>query len=256
MIPATGARVCGSLQERAVVRARLALVVAHPDDETVGAGGSLHLMPELLIVQVTDGAPRGLDDMARAGFATPRAYAAAREAEVQDALRVAGVAPDRVHLDIPDQDAAMHVADVAAALRALFSRHGTEAVITHAYEGGHPDHDAVAFAVHAAAGDRAVVEYPSYRAGPDGMVVQRFLPGPPETLVRLRAAELRRKRVMLACFRTQASIMAWFSSEEERFRPAPRQDWTRPPHRGPLNYETWGWNMTGARWREQVACAC
>ena len=37
---------------------------------------------------------------------------------------------------------------LARVLRPLLA--GTRVVVTHAYEGGHPDHDAVAFAVHAA----------------------------------------------------------------------------------------------------------
>ena len=49
-------------------------------------------------------------------------------------------------------------------------------VLTHAYEGGHPDHDAVAFAVHRAARrtSAAVVEMPFYHAGPDGVARQVF----------------------------------------------------------------------------------
>ena len=49
-------------------------------------------------------------------------------------------------------------------------------VLTHAYEGGHPDHDAVAFAVSGGgaargsdAADTTVVEMPFYHAGPGGL---------------------------------------------------------------------------------------
>jgi LmbE family N-acetylglucosaminyl deacetylase len=42
------------------------------------------------------------------------------------------------------------LAPVARRLADLFARKGTGIVLTHAYEGGHPDHDAAAFAVHAA----------------------------------------------------------------------------------------------------------
>jgi hypothetical protein len=31
---------------------------------------------------------------------------------------------------------------------------------------------------------------------------------------------------------------------------APRYDFTRPPHRGQLYYETLGWPMTGERFRQ------
>ena len=69
-----------ALAARRPVPRRVAMVVAHPDDETIAAGGSLALMPELLLVHVTDGAPRRLADREPLGFATPAAYAAAREA--------------------------------------------------------------------------------------------------------------------------------------------------------------------------------
>lgn len=267
---------------------RAALVVAHPDDETIAAGGSLHLLPGLLLVHVTDGAPRRLEDAAREGFASPEAYAAAREAELAAALallpssRAEGVAIQgtrpmarsvppgvprfarddgwgRVRLGIPDQDAVLHLRPLADTLATLFRDHGTTAVLTHAYEGGHPDHDATAFAVHRAAAGIPVFEFAGYHAAPGHTVMQSFLPGPAETLVVLPPADATRKRAMLDCFRTQTEILSRFDSGTERFRPAPAYDFGAPPHPGPLNYETWGWELTGARWRalarKEMPCA-
>ena len=246
------AAVLDDLARRVPTRKRVALVVAHPDDEAIAAGASLHLLTGLLLVHVTDGAPRTLDDAARAGFATPAGYAAARRAELQAALAVAGCKPERAELGIPDQDASLHIPAVARGLARLFAWHGTEAVITHAYEGGHPDHDATALAVHLAAPGR-VIEFPGYHAAPDGtLVTGRFLPGPPAVVVALTQAEQARKRAMFACFRTQAGVLAAFGTASEAFRPA-RPDFRAPPHPGVLNYEHWGWDMTGARWRTLAA---
>src|SRR4029077_3455583 len=50
-----------------------------------------------------------------------------------------------------DQQAAFRLAELARRLAALFAERGIAVVLTHACEGGHPDHDAVAFAVHGAA---------------------------------------------------------------------------------------------------------
>ncbi len=246
------------LGSREALRHRLAVVVAHPDDESIAAGASLRLMPGLLLVHVTDGAPVRLDDYRRSGFDSPAAYGVAREAELQAALAVAGVQPARARINVPDQDVALCIRDVAAELGRLLMQHGTEVVLTHAYEGGHPDHDATALAVHVAARRLgiAVVEFPAYHAGPDGgMAVQRFLSGPAETLVRLDPGEAARKRAMLDCFTTQAGILRLFDASLERFRPAPGHDFTAPPHPGPLTYESWGWEMTGARWRALAAAA-
>jgi LmbE family N-acetylglucosaminyl deacetylase len=247
------------LASRQTVRRRVALVVAHPDDETIAAGGSLRLLPDLLLVHVTDGAPRTLADATAAGFDTPGAYAAARRAELMGALRIAGGSPELVELGVVDQDASFDMAGIARRLGSLFRAHGTEAVITHAYEGGHPDHDATAFAVHAASGQRPVLEFAGYHADAAGaLVTGRFLPGPEPLVVTLTDAERARKRAMLDCFATQAAILGAFDAGTESFRAAPAYDFTAPPVAGRLNYEWWGWAMTGARWRElarEALCA-
>lgn len=281
-----------TLAAREVFRGRAALVVAHPDDETIAVGGSLYLLPGLLLVHVTDGAPRRLEDAARQGFETPEAYAEAREAELQAALALAppssraegvaiqGIRTDechmspglprfarddqriqdgRIQLGIPDQDAILHLRTLIETLAVLFRDHRIDAVLTHAYEGGHPDHDATALAVHRAAQGIPVFEFAGYHAAPGHTVMQHFLPGPPETAIALPPDDAARKRAMLACFRTQTEILSRFDPSTERLRPAPAYDFTQPPHPGPLNYETWGWELTGARWRsiaaQEIACA-
>src|SRR5215210_1638225 len=134
-----------------LVADRLALVVAHPDDETIGIGGQLSRLHGIKLVHVTDGSPRQ-DGAAEAhGFATREDYAAARREELRAAMAVAGV-PEHalVGLGIADQDASFHLVEIARRLATLFREQGIELVLTHAFEGGHPDHDATAFAAHAA----------------------------------------------------------------------------------------------------------
>ncbi len=247
-------QVLDSLARRLPIKVPVALVVAHPDDETIAAGASLHLLTDLLLIHVTDGAPRTLDDAARAGFGSPSAYAAARQAELKQALRWANCDATRVGLGVPDQDASLHMASISRSLANLFGQHGTQVVITHAYEGGHPDHDAVALAVQAAAPGR-VIEFPGYHAAPDGsLVTGQFLPGPPATEVVLDERWRAYKRTLLDCFESQAQILAAFGTDTEVFRPA-RPDFRLPPHPGTLNYEHWGWPMTGLRWRALAAAA-
>ncbi|MBP0443615.1 PIG-L family deacetylase [Roseomonas sp. SSH11] len=239
----------------------VAIVVAHPDDETLGAGGVMPLFRDLLLLQVTDGAPRNLEDARAAGFSTAEDYAEARERELQAALRVAGVAPGRVRLGAADQGASLNMPAIARAMAAHLARHGTRWVLTHAYEGGHPDHDATAFCVQAAAallarggGEApAILEMPFYHAAPDGWAIGRFLPGPPHTVLQLTEGERARKRAMIDAFTTQAGVLGQFPLDNELFRQAPAHDFTAPPHEGQLLYERHGWGMGGQRWRALVA---
>ena len=236
------------------MRRRVALVVAHPDDETIAAGGSLHLLPDLLLVHVTDGEPRTLWDRVASRFPIPGAYAAARRAELRAALQVAGVTPDLVRLNVVDQDASLHMPGIASSLRRLFQAYATDVVLTHAYEGGHPDHDAAAFAVRAAAGPRPVLEFAGYHADPAGALLTGcFPPGPEPVVITLTDAEQAQKRAMFECFHTQATTLAAFGTMREAFRPAPNYDFATPPMPGRLNYEWWGWSMTGERWRALAA---
>ena len=156
----------------------MALVVAHPDDETIGAGAAMPLLRDLLLVHVTDGAPRNGFDATAYGFASPGDYAAARQAELGAALQCAGVDPRRVGLGVADQGASLALDALIAALRPLLAN--LAAVFTHPYEGGHPDHDAVAFAVHRAA-SCPVFEFAGYHAGGVGQFLppqDAVMPGP------------------------------------------------------------------------------
>ena len=67
------------LAGRGAVAERVMIVVAHPDDETIGIGAQLGRFDDALLVHVTDGAPRDGDDARNYGFASVADYAAARQ---------------------------------------------------------------------------------------------------------------------------------------------------------------------------------
>jgi LmbE family N-acetylglucosaminyl deacetylase len=244
----------GPLPERAI------LVVAHPDDEVVGAGALLMRLKDPLVLHVTDGAPRNLHDARANGFDDWRGYAEARRREAAAALALAGrVGQDC--LGIPDQGAIYAAAEIA---RRLADRLGAEehgAIITHAYEGGHPDHDAAALGVHLAchllrAAGRAVpplYETGSYRGTENGVPVRTFLPHPgagPAAVLWLDEADRQLRDRMLDCHYTQRRTLGGFyGAAAERFRAAPPYDFTAPPHPNPLNYERHDWGATGETWR-------
>src|SRR5688572_29568601 len=89
---------------------RIVVVVAHPDDEVIGAGGQLHRWPFVQFIHVTNGSPPSLEDARRAGCSTEHEYARLRRAEFDSALREIGVASSRSHwLGFLDQTAAFHL---------------------------------------------------------------------------------------------------------------------------------------------------
>lgn len=237
--------------------ARLAVVFAHPDDETIGCGAQLWRLDGASVVIVTDGAPRNLHDARRLGFATADEYAAARQRELAAALGLAGVPDDRIiSLGVPDQEAALRLLQITRMLTELLGLRRIRSVITHAYEGGHPDHDATAFCVHMAAtlrrreGQRVdIIEVPLYSLGPHGIVRQRFAEGGGAGLaLQLTAGQRELKRRMVAAHRTQGDVLAPFALEVERFRPAPDYDFSRLPNGGRLLYEHHPWGLDGCRW--------
>src|SRR5947208_1422367 len=69
-----------------ILEPRVMIVVAHPDDETIGMGAQLCRFHDALLIHVTDGAPRDGRDAAAHGFRNIGDYALARRAELRDAL--------------------------------------------------------------------------------------------------------------------------------------------------------------------------
>lgn len=160
-----------------------------------------------------------------------------------------------------DQEAWHDLAGLARRVAELAAATGAELLVTHPYEGGHPDHDATAFVAAAAAallargaapGDDGpvVVECTSYHAdadAPDHLVSGVFRPvagAGAEHAVALDDAARARKAAMYACHASQQRVLAHLPpTPVERFRVAPAYDFTRPPPSGPVWYERLGWSV-------------
>lgn len=225
---------------------RVVVVAAHPGDETVGATSVLLRGEGTGVVHLTDGAPR--DPALRPGHPDRAAYARLREEEADAALAVAGVARI-VRLGAVDQEVVRVLAPLARELAAVLSSLAPRIVVAHAYEGGHPDHDATAIATRAAlallrraeGASPRLVEMTDYHLDGGRLARNEFLAGPRAVRHRLSQAEREKKRTMLDLYASRRAFLAQFGVEEERFRLAvPISPWARP-HPGVLHYELRGW---------------
>jgi LmbE family N-acetylglucosaminyl deacetylase len=155
--------------------------------------------------------------------------------------------------------------DIAHEIAAEIERVWPRIVLTHPYEGGHPDHDATALGVHLAldmladhdAPVPALLEFASYHVRDGRLAASEFLPaqGCREIDIVLSAPERDLKRDLIACHASQRETISRFPVDVERFRVAPRYDFAQPPHPGKLFYELFDWGMTGDRFRALAADA-
>lgn len=246
------------------------LVAAHPDDETIGASSCLAGFVAGKVIHLTDGAPRDVSFARQAGFATREQYAAQRRRELCEVASLVGLGPEHLEcLGYVDQEASLHMAEAAHRLAARIDALGSTLVLTHPYEGGHPDHDAASWIVRAActlltrAGRAAarlprVVEMTSYHWVDQELRASRFLAcdgAGLEATAPIDGARHALKRRMFECYASQQGVLAQFPLDVERFRTAPHYDYTKPPHEGPLYYETLGWPgepWTWQRWRAEA----
>jgi LmbE family N-acetylglucosaminyl deacetylase len=248
--------------EQTLTSGPVAVFVAHPDDETAGAGGILPSLRQPVIVHMTDGAPRDLAFARAAGYEDREEYARARRLELYNALELAGIRPEQTRsFDYFDQELSLHMVPAALRIAELLREFRPGWVLTQAYEGGHPDHDATAFVVHAACmllpSPPRIYEFTSYHALKEGGTeLGRFLPGEDAGETITLSSEARERKIrMLACFATQQDMLRQFPVDAERYRAAPVYDFTQAPHPGVLLYENFNWGMSGEWWRRLAATA-
>ena len=245
-------------------RIKSVALVAHPDDETIGCAAILGRLPDPLMVYLTDGAPRDQRFWSADVSGSREEYAAVRRREAEAALKLVSIPVRRVlSLGAVDQDAALSLAQLAEQFSTVLDWFVPDIVITHAYEGGHPDHDTAALVARIAvelahrANETELLEIPLYHAHAGECVKCEFLPGEPcpELTIQLTTEERARKQAMMACYSSQARVLQDFPLEKERLRRAPEYDFAKPPHAGKLWYECLQWPMTGKRWRELASRA-
>jgi LmbE family N-acetylglucosaminyl deacetylase len=244
----------------------IVIVSAHPDDETIGMGARLRYLKNFSLVHVTNGAPN-LASATRAGFADTASYSAARFKELERALVLLEAHPlQKRALGFVDGDT---VRSLVGLVDALTTELGAKLpIITHAYEGGHPDHDSCAFAVQMAcerlrasgANPPIRIEYAGYHSyrGRQRSGVLWAGERTSTAVVRLDAEERRRKLLAFQAFESQSWLGSVFRLDREMYRAAPVYDFTLPPAPGAFLYNKFGWEMKGRIWlegaREALIC--
>jgi N-acetylglucosamine malate deacetylase 2 len=233
------------------------VLVAHPDDELVICGALMQQMERATVVFATDGAPRPESFWRQYG--SREAYAQVRREEVGQVMSLARAEAiflaDYVEGGIADQELFRNLPAAIAAVERLVAQMHPRSILAPNYEGGHPDHDAACFI--ASCVGRAtripVWEGPMYHRLADGKGVAQTFPerSGREIEMRYGGQPLETKLQMFRAYKSQRLTLEAFHPERETFRPIVDYDFTRPPLPWKLNYEHWGWGMTG----QEVAAA-
>lgn len=265
-IPKNGRDFLEKLRARESIDAstEIAVVVAHPDDESIAFGAQLSRFPGSMMIHVTDGAPTDPKEWKQKGFETQGQYRDTRSHELNTALDIAGHTGLRTSLGLSDQEASFQLVENAKRLAELFVKHNTKFVLTHSYEGGHPDHDATAFAVHAAKRlmekeglNLEIIEAPLYRGGTSGSVWQSFVPSQDTETFKLQLTEEDRhlKEKLFEAHKSQSETFPKVSTTEEWLREAPNYDFTKAPNEGILSRIFTTAGITNEKWLELTTTA-
>jgi N-acetylglucosamine malate deacetylase 2 len=231
---------------------RVVVFAPHPDDEIIGACSILARCPAgSFLVFVTDGAPFRLGKD-RASLQHER------RKESDQIAAVIGIPPDQVfRLAIADQETTFRLPQLIHDVFALLLELDADVIVIPAYEGGHPDHDSTALAVHRAsrlgAKSALLAEMCLYHDRDGQMETGKFLDHssmPASLTLRLSMQDQILKQKAFDIYRSQKKVLRYFPTEFERFRVAPKYDFRFPPHSGMLFYERFDWGVTGAEWRQ------
>jgi LmbE family N-acetylglucosaminyl deacetylase len=239
---------------------RCAVIVAHPNDEVVGSGFLISKLAEVFVLHISNGFPHLDAEVKANNIEKENEYAEQRRRECYAALQIASVPNDNVtELNVPQFSIPFQLVALTKEVLKFLQRTSPQIILTHAYEGGHPDHDATAFATHAAVRlltenglkAPAIFEMALYPGKSGLSKVPEFLHSPAResTTLSLNRDAQDLKLKMFNCFKTHRQIFEISPLGPERFRESPGYDFTQPPHEGELYYENFDWGMTGEDWR-------
>lgn len=236
-----------------------AMLVAHPDDEVIAFGALMQRMKKAVVIYATDGAPR--DAYFWQDYGSREAYAEVRRQEARRALAIVNAEvvflADRVEGGIADQELFRRLPQAARALHEVIAELSPDCLLTLAYEGGHPDHDACCFLSSQLGRERRIPvwESPLYHRNSNGSGAVQTFPQPTgkEIDLKIEGEPLRKKLEMFHVYQSQKLVLDGFRPHLEQFRPILEYDFTRRPFPWKLNYELWEWKMTGDEVSQEFA---
>jgi N-acetylglucosamine malate deacetylase 2 len=214
---------------------RVLIFVAHPDDETIACSGLLQRAADSLIVFAVDGAPPHYGFEKK--FGSLQRYSAVRFVEASHALSfVPHCSIRRLSRQdgtwFLDQHLFLELPEAFVSLVQIAREFSPDLVVSHAFEGGHIDHDACHILTKRTA--RALklqsLEFPLYWRSPDGRdVFQQFRCSQEgDFALQLSQEEIRVKRRMLSEYRSQQKLTSIFRLHAEPFRAVTSADHTEP----------------------------
>lgn len=211
------------------------VLVAHPDDESIGCGILLQRIANASVLLCTDGAPTVARPWYTRLIHNRRGYARMRLAELRAASAIAGVRQICMMPGIQDQMLHKSLKRAAALIAQFVVEHRPDAILSHAFEAGHPDHDSCAFLASWAGRKFSlpIWEMPLYHkpAPSSPLRYQEFLhSNGHEISLFPEPHELHKKQLMLSQHRSQAAVISEFDETREVFRPQPPYDFNVNPN--------------------------
>jgi LmbE family N-acetylglucosaminyl deacetylase len=229
---------------------KVMVFVAHPDDETIACSGLLQRATVSLVVFGVDGAPPHYGFEKKFG-----SLAHYSEVRYLEASRALASIPECSFRRLTRQDGSwfvdqhlfMELPEAFTSLCKIAGEFQPDLLISHAFEGGHLDHDTCHVLAKSLARTLAVgqLEFPLYwNSKPGQDVFQEFRePREDDFVVQLSQTELIVKRRMLTEYRTQQNITSVFHPETERFRPVAEADGSKP------TWSTYPFQNRGKPWK-------
>jgi N-acetylglucosamine malate deacetylase 2 len=196
------------------------VLVAHPDDESIGMGITLQRLNRALVVFCTSGAPLFPPVWLRYG--TPWHYGRVREREAVKAVQAAGSNAVEF-LRFQDGRTYRDLAAIYLRVKRLVETFRPQVIVTHALEGAHQDHDVCSF-IGARVAERLALETWEialyYKSASTGQVVRNEFKDEWTTpeVVKASDYELVNKRKMLDAHQSQKHIIGRFDPMRELIR--------------------------------------